>query len=79
MCRVEKRGIPATVIVTDVFETRAHQLLTSLGYPHIPVLVTANPVIYLDDPGIHERINTLPSRRSRRRNDPDGRRTGKLS
>jgi hypothetical protein len=23
------------------------------------VLVTANPVIYLDDPGIHERIDTL--------------------
>jgi|SRR5271155_5142470 len=55
----EKRGIPASVIVTDVFEHRAHQLLTSLGYPHIPVLVVANPVIYLTEPEINKRIDSL--------------------
>jgi hypothetical protein len=55
----EKRGIPASVIVTDVFKHRAHQLLTSLGYPHIPVLVVANPVIYLTEPEINQRIDHL--------------------
>jgi hypothetical protein len=55
----EKRGIPTSVIVTDVFEHRAHQLLTSLGYPHIPVLVVANPVIYLTEPEINRRIDGL--------------------
>jgi hypothetical protein len=55
----EKRGIPASVIVTDVFEHRAHQLLTSLGYPHIPVLVVANPVIYLTESEINRRIDSL--------------------
>jgi hypothetical protein len=55
----EKRGVPASVIVTDVFEHRAHQLLTSLGYPHIPVLVVKNPVIYLTEPEIHQRIDGL--------------------
>jgi hypothetical protein len=55
----EKAGIPATVIVTDVFEKRAHQLLTSLGYPHIPVLVTANPVIYLSEEEGHARIDGM--------------------
>jgi hypothetical protein len=34
-------------------------LLTSLGYPNIPVLVTANPVIYLGEAEINERIDTL--------------------
>lgn len=53
----EKRGVPAAVIVTDVFEKRAHQLLTSLGYPHIPVVVTANPVIYLTGKEAHARID----------------------
>ena len=55
----EKRGIPASVVVTDVFEHRAHQLLTSLGYPHIPVLVVKNPVIYLTEPEINQRIDQL--------------------
>jgi hypothetical protein len=55
----EKRGVPASVIVTDVFEHRAHQLLTSLGYPHIPVLVVKNPVIYLTEPEIDRRIDQL--------------------
>jgi hypothetical protein len=53
----EKRGIPTAVVVTDVFEKRAHQLLTSLGYPHIPVVVTANPVIYLTGAEAHARID----------------------
>jgi hypothetical protein len=53
----EKRGIPTAVVVTDVFEKRAHQLLTSLGYPHIPVVVTANPVIYLTGEEAHARID----------------------
>jgi hypothetical protein len=55
----EKRGVPASVIVTDVFEHRAHQLLTSLRYPHIPVVVVANPVIYLTEPQINQRIDGL--------------------
>lgn len=55
----EKRGVPASVVVTDVFEHRAHQLLTSLGYPHIPVLVVKNPVIYLTEPEINRRIDGL--------------------
>lgn len=55
----EKRGIPATVIVTDIFETRAKQLLRSLGFPHIPVLVTPNPVVYLTKAEIHQRLEIL--------------------
>ena len=47
------------MIVTDSFEALARQLLKSLGYPHIPVLVTPNPVIYLTEPEIHQRIDTL--------------------
>lgn len=55
----EKRGIPTAVVVTDVFEHRAHQLLTSLGYPHIPVIVVDNPVIYLTEPEINKRIDGI--------------------
>lgn len=55
----EKRGIPATVIVTDVFAVRAHQLLKSLGFPDIPVLVTANPVVYLRRTEIEKRVEAL--------------------
>jgi hypothetical protein len=47
------------VIVTDVFEKLARQLLRSLGFPHVPVLVTPNPVIYLSEAEIHQRIDTL--------------------
>lgn len=55
----EKRGIPATLIVTDAFESSARQLLRSLGHPHVPVLVTPDPVTYLSESEIHERINRL--------------------
>ena len=55
----EKRGIPTTALVTDVFEIRAHQLLKSLGYPDIPVLVTQNPVVYLRRPEIEKRVEGL--------------------
>jgi hypothetical protein len=55
----EKRGVPAIVVVTDIFEVRAGQLLRSLGYPHIPVLVTRNPVVYLQRPEIQERVRDL--------------------
>jgi hypothetical protein len=45
--------------VTDAFEAVARRLLKSLGYPDIPILVTPNPVIYLSEPEIHERIDGL--------------------
>jgi hypothetical protein len=34
-------------------------LLTSLGYPEVPVLVTPNPVVYLSEAQINERIDHL--------------------
>ena len=37
----------------------AHQVLKSLGYPDIPVLVTPNPVMYLTEPEIQDRVNSL--------------------
>lgn len=46
-------------MVTDVFEIRAHQLLKSLGYPDIPVLVTPNPVVYLRLAEIEKRVDGL--------------------
>jgi len=46
-------------VVTDVFEIRAHQLLKSLGYPDIPVLVTPNPVVYLRLAEIEKRVDGL--------------------
>ena len=45
--------------MTDAFEAVARRLLTSLGYPDIPILVTPNPVIYLSEPEIHARIDRL--------------------
>jgi hypothetical protein len=48
--------------VTDAFESTARRLLRSLGYPHVPILVTPNPVIYLSEPEIHERIDGLLDR-----------------
>jgi len=45
--------------VTDAFEGTARRLLTSLGYPGIPLIVTPNPVIYLSDAQIQERVTTL--------------------
>ena len=45
--------------MTDAFEAVARRLLKSLGYPDIPILVTPNPVIYLSEPEIHERIDGL--------------------
>ena len=47
------------MIVTDPFERVARQLLKSLGYPQVPVLVTPNPVIYLSEDEIHRRIDVL--------------------
>lgn len=55
----EKRGVPATVIVTDNFEVAARQILKSSGYSHVPVLVTPYPVAYLTEPEIHARVNDL--------------------
>ena len=55
----EKRGIPATVIVTDIFEVRARQLLRALGFPDMPVLITPNPVVYLKGEELEERVNSL--------------------
>jgi hypothetical protein len=40
----------------------ARRLLKSLGYPDVPILVTPNPVIYLSESAIHERIDTLLDR-----------------
>jgi len=45
--------------VTDAFEAVARRLLKSLGYPHVPILVTPTPVVYLSEPAIHERIDAL--------------------
>jgi hypothetical protein len=45
--------------VTDAFENVARRLLKSLGYPDVPLLVTPDPVIYLGEPEIHERIDGL--------------------
>ena len=47
------------LIVTDAFESVARRLLKSLGYPDVPILVTPNPVIYLSEPEIHQRIDAL--------------------
>ena len=47
------------LIVTDAFESVARRLLKSLGYPDVPILVTPNPVIYLSEPEIHQRIDGL--------------------
>ena len=55
----EKRGIPSTVIVTHVFETHAHALLKSWGYPDVPVLVTPSPVVFRSDADVQERVNNL--------------------
>ncbi len=45
--------------MTDAFEAVARRLLKTLGYPAIPILVTPNPVIYLLESQIHERIDAL--------------------
>lgn len=50
------------MIVTDVFEDSARQILKSLGCPDIPVLVTRNPVHHLSDSEIHERLDGLLKR-----------------
>jgi hypothetical protein len=49
--------VPASVIVSDNFEAAAKQIVKSAGYPDIPVLVTANPVMYLTPPEIQQRID----------------------
>ena len=33
--------------------------MKSAGYPDIPVLVTPNPVMYLSEPEVQERIDVL--------------------
>jgi hypothetical protein len=45
--------------VTDAFESVARQLLKSLGYPNVPIIVTPAPVIYLSEPEINARIDGL--------------------
>lgn len=45
--------------MTDAFEGVAAALLKALGYPDVPILVIAAPVIYLSEPEIHERIDSL--------------------
>ncbi len=56
------RGIPSSLIVTDVFETRSKETLELYGYQHVPVLVTPNPVVYLQGPEIHKRTEDLLDR-----------------
>jgi hypothetical protein len=51
--------VPATLVVTDAFEAVARRLLSSLGYPDVPILVTPNPVIYLSEPEIDARVDDL--------------------
>lgn len=45
--------------MTDAFEAVARRLFKSLGYPDVPILVTPNPVIYLTEPQINERVDVL--------------------
>lgn len=46
-------------MVTDAFEAVARRLFRTLGYPDVPVLVTPNPVIYLSERQINERVDVL--------------------
>jgi len=46
-------------VVTDAFEAVARRLFRTLGYPDVPVLVTPNPVIYLSERQINERVDVL--------------------
>ena len=55
----QQRGIPATLIVTDAFEDVAVSLLKALGQADVPILVTATPVIYLNESQIQKRIDEL--------------------
>ena len=45
--------------MTDAFEAVAQRLFKSLGYPDVPILVTPNPVIYLTESQINERVDAL--------------------
>ena len=47
------------MIVTQVFEARARELLTSFGYPDVPVLVTPGPVVFRTQADIDERVERL--------------------
>ncbi len=46
MCPVREARDSNDLERTDAFEGVARRLLTSLGYPEVPVLVTPNPVVY---------------------------------
>ena len=45
--------------MTHIFEARAHELLTSFGYPDVPVLVTPGPVVFRTQADIDERVERL--------------------
>ena len=47
------------MIVTQVFGDLARQLLQSMGYPDVPVLVTPGPVVFRDAAAIEERVTSL--------------------
>lgn len=47
------------MIVTDNFEVPARQLLESNGYPDVPVIVTPNPVMYLGEAEIRQRVDAI--------------------
>ena len=51
--------MPAVTIVTDVFEERARQYLRAHGFGHTPVIVTANPIVYLEQQELVERARSL--------------------
>ena len=55
----ERREVPAVVIATDVFEVLARHHLRSRGFGHVPVVVTANPIVYLSPQQLRDRAASL--------------------
>ena len=57
--RFETQGIPSVMIATDLFLEYARRLLASLGCGHVPVLITPDPIVYLDHTDIQRRADVI--------------------
>jgi hypothetical protein len=47
--QLERLGVPATVIITEPFQSLVATFATTLGMPHYPVVVLPHPVSSKDD------------------------------
>lgn len=57
--QVEKAGIPAVTICTDIFIETSQAMADMWGAPDFPLIFTAHPIEHLTRPQLRERAESM--------------------